>query len=196
MITSRERLIESMTPWGRPMGTQIFAEGIVFYLTEDRDGFKLSSERNAEVHALWRTETGWYEEGEEWAVVVFTYPERFTNRERALAHQTLKACRPLEYERISGQVLAPGDSEKKDELAFQEQHKADWVVLEALRSLDHPGMLECTARLGGSQRYSQVRRYLVPEKEYRGRSRFGFVIDERRHTLTARCEVLDPRGLG
>ena len=72
------------SPWG---GIQIltpFGEGIWFVSTASHGGFFLDAERNAKVPASWRRGTfreqgirGWYEEDEDWCLVIKTFPERF-----------------------------------------------------------------------------------------------------------------------
>lgn len=79
-------------------------------------------------------------------------------------------------------MLAPGESWQKDQRQFYRDHARDWIVISALRSRDHPGMVECHATLGGDRAAREVRCFLVPDAEYAVR-RFGFVIDEVRHAL-------------
>ena len=63
---------------------------------------------------------------------------------------------------------------------FQHTNAQRWVVVAAIRSDDCPGMVECTATLGGNRGIGRTRSFLVPTGEY-APGRFGFVIDETRH---------------
>ena len=74
----------------------------------------------------------------------------------------------------------------KESKLFADKHKNDWVVISAVSSRKHPGMVECSATVGGNRQMLrlgsiEVRHYLVPAQEYDTRSRFGFVIDEAKH---------------
>ena len=87
---------------------------------------------------------------------------------------------------IAGVTLAPGESFGKDERRFREEHTDHWIVISAIASDRHPGMVECVAARGGVRRRGPERAFLVPQDEYRDRGRFGFVIDEARHALCDR----------
>jgi hypothetical protein len=87
---------------------------------------------------------------------------------------------PDAWEHLHGLTLQPGESRTKDERQFHQDHGADWIVVSAITSRDHPGFVECIAKLGGNRALKDVRQYLVPSGEYQA-GRFGFVIDETRH---------------
>jgi hypothetical protein len=176
------------TPWGKADYEKVYAEGIVFYGTPSHGGFKLDRERNAKVHPALRERGGFYEEDCAWAKVAFTFPNVFSEKDREAAIRTLKECYPDEYETVAGVILAPGESHVKDERLFLERHANDWIVISAIRSDQHPGMVECIATIGGRREQwgksdSAERRYLVPDAEYGRRGKFGFVIDPTRHAL-------------
>lgn len=172
------------TPWGKADHEKIYAYGIVFYGTPSHGGFKLDRIRNAQVPAALRERGGWYEEDCAWAKVVYAFPDLFSEDDRASAVKTLKGWYPDAWEAVTGTVLAPGESHIKDERLFLEDHARDWIVISAIRSEQHPGMVECTATTGGARSIdTPKRRYLVPDDEYQQRSPFGFVIDETRHAL-------------
>ncbi len=140
------------------------------------------------MHPALRESGGWFEEGCAWAKVAFAFPECFTDEQQEAAIRTLKDWCPDEYEAVTGKTLAPGDSHIKDQRLFYEHHAQDWVVISAIRSDQHPGMVECIATLGGKRgewgRFGLERhRYLVPDAEYDRRGKFGFVIDPDRHAL-------------
>ena len=176
------------TPWGKADYEKVYAEGIVFYGTPSHGGFKLDRERNAKVHPALRERDGFYEEDCAWAKVAFTFPEVFSEKDREAAIRTLKEWYPDEYETVAGVILAPGESHVKDEQLFLERHANDWIVISAIRSDQHPGMVECIATIGGRRGHwgkpdSTERRYLVPDAEYDRRGKFGFVIDPTHHAL-------------
>jgi len=86
------------------------------------------------------------------------------------------------WEAIHGCQLAEGESWARDRQAFDERHTADYIVMSAIFSDQHPGMTEVVAVVGGNRNSDDgERRFLVPSDEYAGRGRFGFVIDPARH---------------
>jgi len=194
MIFPNERPVH--TPWGVADYAREYAEGIVFYSTPSHGGFKLSAERLAQMHPALREKDGWFEEDCAWAKVAFAFPECFTDEQQEAAIRTLKDWCPDEYEAVIGKTLAPGDSHTKDQRLFHECHAQDWVVISAIRSDQHSGMVECIATLGGKRGQwgkpdSAERRYLVPDAEYDRRGEFGFVIDPDRHALCDGPTVAD-----
>ena len=52
----------AQTPWGISQGATVYAKGIESHSTAGHGGFKLSTERNGQVHPLLRAMEGWYEE--------------------------------------------------------------------------------------------------------------------------------------
>ena len=65
--------------------------------------------------------------------------------------------------------------------AFEQEHADDWIVISALRSDHHPGMIEVIAARGRKREHNaEERRFLVPSSEYEPGC-FGFVIDVDRH---------------
>lgn len=186
MIFPDERPVH--TPWGVADYAREYAEDIVFYGTPSHGGFKLSAERLAQMHPALRERGGWFEEDCAWAKVAFAFRERFNDEQHEAAIRTLKDWCPDEYEAVTGKPLAPGDSHIKDQRLFHECHAQDWMVISAIRSDQHTGMVECIATLGGKRGEwgrpdPERRRYLVPDAEYDGRGKFGFVIDPDRHVL-------------
>ncbi|MFC3722002.1 DUF7007 domain-containing protein [Neoaquamicrobium sediminum] len=171
------------TPWGPSQGATIYAEGVVAHSTAGHGGFLLSGERNRKVHPLLRVRGGAYEEDADWAIVAFTFPHLFTSFERRCAERTIKDSYPDAWEAITGTVLEPGESRKKDERAFLEKHAADWIVVSAITSEHEKGFVECVATPGGRRgEGTEERRFLVPAGEY-NIGRFGFVIDPERHRV-------------
>ncbi|AYD04838.1 hypothetical protein [Neorhizobium sp. NCHU2750] len=174
--------MSASTPWGSSQMAVIYAEGVVAHSTAGHGGFHLSADRNAKIHPPLRKGTPWYEEDCEWAIVALTFPDLFTAYERSLADKTFRNTWPDEWEAIQGAKLAEGESWTKDRRAFDESHAADYIVMSAIFSDQHPGMTEVVAVLGGKRQPDHdERRFLVPSDEYAGRGRFGFVIDPDRH---------------
>ena len=172
------------TPWGTSECATVHAKGIVRHTTPGHGGFCLTPERNADVTASLRRNDGWYEEDCEWAIVALSFPEHLTAYEHRCAGETVRHCWPDEWEALFGRALAPGESTVKDRRTFEREHAGSWIVISAIRSDQAPGMTEVIATRGGQRGTgSPERRFLVPSQEYGGSGgRFGFVIDEARHT--------------
>lgn len=95
----------------------------------------------------------------------------------------MKDSFPDAWEAITGNVLQPGESWKKDERTFHAEHAEDWIVVSAITSDHAKGFVEVIATPGGKRGPgTEERRFLVPSDEYRI-GRFGFVVDESRHRV-------------
>lgn len=182
-LARREIRSAANTPWGPSQGATVFAEGVICHSTAGHGGFHVSPERNGKVHAGLRAADGFYEEDECWAIVAFTFPHLFTSFERRSAERTMKDSFPGAWEAITGNVLQPGQSWKKDERVFLAEHAADWIVVSAITSDHEKGFVEVIATPGGKRGPgTEERHFLVPSEEYRI-GRFGFVVDESRHRV-------------
>jgi hypothetical protein len=182
MLSRKVTRIACPTPWGPSQSATVHAEGIVEHSTASHGGFQLSTERNARVHPLMRSEAGFYEEDCDWAIVAITFPDLFTAYERRCAEKTLKDWSPEAWEAIFGTILAPGESHEKDKRLFHIAHETDWIVIAAITSSHRLGFVECVATIGGSRsHHAEERRFLVGRDDYET-GRFGFVIDPERHT--------------
>lgn len=125
------------------------------------------------------------EEDECWAIVAISFPHLFTAFERRRAEQTIKDSWPDAWEAIFGTILAPCESRRKDQRAFEAEHAADWIVVSAIASDQQKEFVECVATPGGKRGPgTEERRFLVPSGEYEI-GRFGFVIDPDRHPVYA-----------
>lgn len=179
----REEQSTATTPWGPSQGATVYADGVVFHSTAGHGGFLLSTDRNLKVHQSIRVTGGAYEEDEAWAIVAFSFPHLFTAFERQAGEKTMKDSFPDAWEAITGNVLGPGESWKKDERAFFVKHRDDWIVVSAIISDHQSGFTEVIATPGGKRGpCSEDRRFLVRSGEYRV-GRFGFVIDPERHAV-------------
>lgn len=166
------------TPWGGSQLAMIYGEGIVSHSTSGHGGFHLSSDRNLLVDASVRSAGGWYEEDCEWAIVALTFPDIFTGYERRCAEEIARNTFPAFWEKLRGRQLEPGESRSKDRATFERNHAGDWIVISAIVSSHHSGMVEVVATRGGEREFSQeVRRLLVSDLEYSKRGSFGFAID-------------------
>lgn len=173
------------TPWGPSKGGTVYAQGVTSHSTAGHGGFKLSADRNRSVHPMLRAAGGWYEEDECWAIVALTFPHLFTALERRHAERTIKDSWPDAWEAISGTILGPGESRRKDQRDFEKAHTSDWIVVSAIISEHQKGFVECIATPGGKRRAgTEERRFLVLAEEY-DIGRFGFVIEPDRHAVYA-----------
>ncbi|MBA1344936.1 DUF7007 domain-containing protein [Rhizobium sp. WYCCWR 11146] len=171
---------EASTPWGMAQVSRRYAEGIVLHSTASHGGFHLAEKANSAVHALYRSDDGFYEEDCEWAKVAHAFPQLFTAYERRLADRTLRDYFPDAYERVTGAILNGSQSHMRDRREFESVHRNDWVVIAALNSDHQPGFVECIATLGGIRGEVGERRFLVPRSDY-STGRHGFVIDPLKH---------------
>lgn len=170
-----DTILRVSTPWGMSQSATIYAEGIVFHSTAGHGGFKLDRARNAGMHPALRLSGGWYEEDAEWALVAAGYPDLFTYREQAMADRAMRDWYPDAWEAVHGRTLSAAESFTRDRQQFARRHAKDWVVISAVRSSDHPGMVEALATVGGDRNSQETRRFLVRVGEYAA-GRHGFVI--------------------
>jgi len=170
-----DTILRVSTPWGMSQSATIYAEGIVFHSTAGHGGFKLDRARNAGMDPALRLSGGWYEEDAEWALVAAGYPDLFTYREQAMADRAMRDWYPDAWEAVHGRELSAAESFTRDRQQFARRHAKDWVVISAVRSSDHPGMVEALATVGGDRNSQETRRFLVRVGEYAA-GRHGFVI--------------------
>ena len=180
----------SRTPWGEADYVSESAPGIMSVSTPGHGGYKLSPERNKAIPAGLRNGSGWYEEDCEAHIVAWVHPEGFPNADAA--EQGVKDWFPDGYEKATGTVLAPGESQTKDVAAFAAAHAGDLLNAYASTSDDHPGMVEVGTRdAAGAERV-----FLVPTEEYRARGKHNelgqngrFIIDLARHQEITKAPV-------
>ena len=89
------------TPWGPSEVTHVVADGVAFVTTASRGGYWLSDDRLAKVPNHWRlarfhpsSDSSWFEEDCDWAIVAFFLPELFTPDEAKAADSTLDNWHP------------------------------------------------------------------------------------------------------
>ena len=67
------------TPWGLPQDAWAIADGITKVVTSSHGGLYVDSDLNAQIIPEARDEDGWYEEDDDWAIVVVSFPEHFSH---------------------------------------------------------------------------------------------------------------------
>lgn len=179
--------MSTRTPWGPSQTSDKIAPGIMNYTTAGHGGVHVSKKRLAAMPEYLRREKGWYEEDCEWTLVALAFPQFFQDCLEG-AIDTAKNYYPTIYEMYTGLVLQPGESRKKDEIAFYQAHKDDYLVLSASGDWHEKvpkGMVGVIACIGGRQENSRLplsaKHFLVPEEEYQQRNRIAFAIDPTRH---------------
>lgn len=183
------RVLESSrtsTPWGQADQVVRYTRGLNSYCTPRHGGFKVSEALNMSIPEMLRNADGWYEEDSEWAKVAFALPQHFTDHEIQKAHENLINYYPNEYEALTGKVIEEGQSSTRDETLFHTRNAGNWVAISAINSDEEEGMVLVTATMDGQrERHDgpsvEEKRFLVPNEEYRSRSRFGFVVDPDKH---------------
>lgn len=180
------------TPWGKSQTIDKVAPGITFVSTAGHGGFKVSADKLRKMHPALRTEDGWFEEDCEWAKVAFAFPEHFQEN-YADAVQSMKDWYPSIYEEVTGEVLQPGESRKKDEQRWFEENKRRYIVTSAWGDWHEKvpkGYVAVLAEIGGRRgndvKSTDPKFFLIPQEEYKKEpGQFGFVVDRGRHQETA-----------
>lgn len=178
------------TPWGKAQSIYPKAEGIVRVITAGHGGYKLDRKRNAAVHEAWRKAGGWYEEDCEWAIVVLTFPQYFTEADIADAKFTAKNWFPEEYTKVTGEAVPTEESLTLRERAAREVHKGKWQTVSAYGSWhkDVPeGKVGVCAKIDGRYGQGESKYFLVPAEEYEAfKGPIGFIVDPERHPEVAK----------
>jgi len=175
---------KSYSPWGEVQHAESYNDDatIVSVSTASHGGIWVAPELNANIHYTIRNNDGWYEEDCEWSIVALTFPQIFTDFERDIAEGLLRDYYPDAWEYLYNRKLQPSESRKRDEELFQKTHANDWIVISAVSSSYHEGMVEVVATLGGYRsENAQEKRFLVSSNEYQTRGSFGFVINLEKH---------------
>lgn len=205
-MTADEPKVGDHSPWGRIDNARRLADGIVCVGTASHGGIYLSPSLNVAMPDVFRCESGWYEEDCEWALVALIYPDAFSEKAQASAHETIKNWFPDAYETWSGVVLKPGESRQKDERSFLDEHAKDWIVISAFGSWHKSvpdGWVGVYAKPGeflkaNSANASTTRLFLVTTDEYETRKEtLGmFVCDPLRHPAWDPDKPKDAQALG
>jgi hypothetical protein len=172
------------TPWGTSQLADKVCRGIIFYSTAGHGGYHVSKTLNQKIHESLRLRDGWYEEDCDWAIVVFSFPHLFKPQTVEQAIRILKSYYPDEYEAITEQKIAPGESRTRDEKTFYENHQNDFIVTAAWGHWHDsvPANFVATAAVRGLDKScGETKYFLVPKDEYQAKRDFAFVIDPGRH---------------
>lgn len=103
------------TPWGVAHIVETLAPGILWVSTASHGGAKVDAALNRTIPDYMRSESGWYEEDTEWAIVAVCFPAAFSAESVVNARDTLRNWYPDAYARFSGVVLAPERSSLRSE---------------------------------------------------------------------------------
>jgi hypothetical protein len=177
------------TPWGRAQHVYKLGEGIYSASTASHGGMHLAPEINLRIPPCARAQNGWYEEDCQAAIPPFVLGiEAFTSDsvKRCIAsgevENTVKVWFPYIYEKLTGTILQPGESNQKDEDVFLKEHAQDWLAVSALGAYrDEPaipeGFVKVWATVGGSRCvHSTKRAFLVPKEEYEQRNKLLYFL--------------------
>ncbi|MFD6093451.1 DUF7007 domain-containing protein [Oerskovia sp. NPDC060338] len=191
----------SRSPWGEIDWVTPVAPGIIRVSTPGHGGVKLSELRNRQIAPALRNASGWYEEDCEAYVPTGTFPRAFAaangpssawsdpDHVREHSWGRVREWMPDQYEKATKHEIAPGQSTVRDRALWLAEHAEDHVTVSARTSVEHPGMVEVTTRLGG-QGYDpgawgqDQRKFLMPADEYeRGMSEghYQVVVDPAQH---------------
>lgn len=186
----------SRTPWGEAQQVSDIAPGIAVASTAGHGGIKLSPERNREIHPALRNRNGWYEEDCEQHIVSMHFAPELAaehatfspdsdyadpDKRRALAVAGVKEWFPDAYEKATGEKVAADESRVVAEREFLDANAGKLITTSAIRSTEHPGMVEVTASIGRTHARGESRTFLVPQDEYTSSS-LGFVVDPGKYT--------------
>jgi uncharacterized protein DUF7007 len=99
--------VATSTPWGTAQTATYYGKGIVAYSTASHGGFHVSAALNEQIPWYLRQADkyadgvmGWYEEDCGWAIVVVSFPERFSKQLREDAMSTMHSVYPAQWERF------------------------------------------------------------------------------------------------
>jgi hypothetical protein len=166
------------SPWGPIQTCTFVADGITVVSTASHGGYYLAPEQNEKVPAPLRQANGWYEEDCEWAAVAFTFPDLFPAGGVESAHSTLKHWYPDQYAQATGATVRVEESLTLQRREFEERTANEFVVCSAFGDWQAgvpKGMVGVYARKAST---GEVTWALVPEGEYQGRLRQGFVLND------------------
>lgn len=178
------------TPWGPAQTERSIAPGLTSYTTAGHGGIHVSVGRNREVHAAWRNPEGWYEEDLEANIVVYSFPEAFSNEQVAYALKQLRTSLPHQFMAVTGEVLTAADSHVLRREEFEAASRDQFVVRSAFgsqpvaepRSELPAGTVGVLAERAATK---EVGWFLVPREEYAARPKDGtsFIVDPDRHPV-------------
>lgn len=170
------------TPWGRTETFKRFCDDIVFYSTCSHGGFRISSKFKKMIDSGWNRTKVWFEEDCEFAIVVYTFKQYFSDADYISAIDKLKNWYPYEYMNVTGEILTSSDSFIISRDEFNDRHKNDYIVVSAVFNKDDRNKVDVYAVIGGfNGDRNTTKRFIVDSDEYCKRNNHGFVIDLNRH---------------
>lgn len=94
--------IGARSPWGTIENHGVLAPGIDDVWTAGHGGYKLSRQRQAEVHPTWRRPAGWYEQDCAWSIAAVTHWKDLSRLKFEEAHAEARKYYPDEYTQVVG----------------------------------------------------------------------------------------------
>jgi len=179
---NRRNIPNLSTPWGKSHTAREYQPGIIKVTTAGHGGFLLNPDLNDVIDPEWRSRNGEYEEDICWAIVAHTFPELFTSWEMRPANRILKDNWPYIFERLTGTVIPPSESETKRRDAFFLQHSGKWMDRTYNQAKTDPTKTLIQATVEAGPPSNGVRYYLVDTERFKNqrsaRGSFAYVIDE------------------
>ncbi len=189
-----------VSPWGAVDYGLAHGDGVFLVGTPSHGGFKLPPKVNKTIPELFRRSGGWYEEDCDWAIPVHFLPDLLPDK-KIVAKQTLIEWHWQSWEKLTGEIIQPGQSHNKDAFVFKESHKNDFLGVAAFGDWHAnvpTGMVGVIASRGGvrngyykeigaveaMQHLAEEKMFLVSAAEYSARTENPggiFVVDLKRH---------------
>lgn len=177
-----------MHEWGDVQSRTLLAPGITSVSTASHGGILVEKQLNLLIPEYMRSSDGAYEEDVDWSIVATVFPHAFTKDQRERAKEIFRNSIPMAYELYYKEVIPPGKSHAKDEIAFKALHKNDYINMAAWGDWnpqvpkDHVVVFAGRGGRTVDYKYPKDTAYfVVPADEYDERGAHGFVIDEERH---------------
>jgi len=176
--TAEWKASKTQTPWGVAQDQKNIARGIIGYATAGHGGIHVSKTKNQKIHQAWREYYGWYEEDCAYAIVTYTFPEYFSQREYEDAVGTLKRWYWKEWEEVTGEILSEDECPEKRRDMFLKKYRDDWIVISAIAIGGQPDKVEVHATRGGILNLGGVKRvFHISKEEYHNNKDPYFLVD-------------------
>jgi hypothetical protein len=157
------------TPWGYADSVSEVVPGILSVTTPGHGGYKLDRKRNAAVHSAWRRKGGWYEEDNEWAIVVFTFKGEFPAESVEQAVYKVKSHYPHQYQEVTGERVSLEESyvlRKEKALADAAGKLQSYSAFGSWHHAVPKGKVGLVAKINGRDGEGPERYFLIDEKDY------------------------------
>ena len=180
------------SPWGLIQDVTAYTDGIYSVGTPGHGGFMVSREVNNDMHPSLQlnsrdAEYTFYEEDNDYARVVLSFPDYFTDWEIKHADLNLKNANPDAWEAFTGKKLKKGESRDRDATNFLKENAQNFLCVSAINMRDGSDMVLVTATLGGNRNNidRNAKHFLVSKERYEARTFMPFVID---HNIDTPCD--------